>query len=146
MNYSIAIFLMSDKVRGILATYEDHEGAEKKFFKTLDPDIKPDDYVVVETDTRHHMTVCKVTDVDVEVDIDTDANIKWIIGVVRRADFDALKAHEDQAITAVKKAEKRKRRNDMAQALKEDLEAAGEDMPTFAIADQREPAPATETE
>ena len=60
MNYSTAIFLISDEVRAINVTYERDGDAKRTLFKTFSKTIKIDDYVVVETNTRHHMTVCKV--------------------------------------------------------------------------------------
>ena len=122
MNYSQAIFLISDEARAVLVTYERGEHAEKTLFKTLDPDIKVDDFVVVQTGTRHHMTVCKVVETDVEVDFDSAEEIKWIIGTVHTADFDALVAQENEAIARIKSAEKRKKKNELREALLADAE------------------------
>lgn len=120
MNYSTAIFLISDKARAVMVSYEtDDNGkpASTTLFKTLNQEIKKGDYVVVETDTRHHMTVCRVEDVDVEPDFDSAKEVKWIIGTVSRADFDDLKAQEEDAITRIKKAEKRKKREELRASL-----------------------------
>ena len=122
MNYSKAIFLISNEARAILATYETGDTASRTLFKTLDPGIAVGDYVVVETCTRHHMTVCKVVETDVDVDFDDSDEIKWIIGTVRRENFDALKAQEADAIAKIRSAEKRKRRNELREALVADTE------------------------
>ena len=106
MNYSKAIFLLSDTARAVAVTYEDYEDADRTLFKTLDPDIKVGDYVVVETGTRHHMTVCKVMETDIDLDLEDDVKIKWIVGVVHRADFEEITQQEENAIAAIKKAQK----------------------------------------
>ena len=91
MNYSTAIFLISDDARGVLVSYEtDSDGKGVKPFvlvKTLDKSISVGDHVVVETDTRHRMTVCRVEEVDAEPDFDSDQYIKWIVGTIRVQDF-----------------------------------------------------------
>lgn len=92
MNYTTAIFLISDQARAVNVTYESDDDAPRTMFKTLDPNIKVDDFVTVPTDTRHHMTVCKVVEVDVEPDLETSKEMKWIVGVVGTADFDQIKS------------------------------------------------------
>lgn len=122
MNYSKAIFLISDEARGILVTYENRDDAPRTLVKTLDPGISTGDYVVVETNTRHDMTVCKVVETDIEVDLDGSEQVKWIIGKVQTADYDDLVRQENDAIDRIKSAEKRKRRNELKKALLEDAE------------------------
>lgn len=122
MNYSTAIFLISDKARAIMATYESYDDAPRTMFKTLDPKIAVDDYVLVPTTTRHHMTVCKVVEVDVEPDFDAADEVQWIIGTVNTKDFNDLKAQEGDAITKIKSAEKRKKREELRKALIADAE------------------------
>lgn len=122
MNYSRAIFLISDEVRAVNVTYESDENAPRTQFKTLDPNIKPDDYVVVPTDSRHHMTVCQVKECDVEPDLESSATMKWIIGIVNRADFEEIERQEGAAISKIKSAEKRKRRQELREALLADME------------------------
>lgn len=126
MNYSKAIFLISDKVRAVAVTYEEGDKAPQTLFKTLNPDIKVDDFVVVETGTRHHMTVCKVVEVDVDLDVDDDVEIKWIIGTVQTADFDSLVQQERDAIAKIKSAEKRRKREELAKSLLADAEGLKE--------------------
>lgn len=124
MNYSNAVFLISDEVRAVMATYEKDENgstAPRTMFKTFDPKIKVDDYVVVPTKTRHHMTICKVVAVDVEPDLDNKAELEWIIGTVDRADFEQIKSQEGDAIARIKSAEKRKKREELRKALLDDV-------------------------
>ena len=122
MNYSTAIFLISDKARAVMVTYEEHEGAPQTMYKTFNPDIKVGDYVVVPTTTRHHMTVCKIAEVDVEPDFDAAKDVDWIIGTVDPADYEDLKAQEADAIVKIRSAEKRRKREDLRNALIADAE------------------------
>ena len=122
MNYSKAIFLLSDVVRAVAVTYEEGDNAPRTLFKTLDPSISVGDYVVVQTGTRHHMTVCKVVETDIDLDLDSGEEIKWIIGTVHTADFDDLVRQEEEAIAKIKSAEKQKRRKELRKALLDDAE------------------------
>lgn len=117
MNYSTAIFLINKGARAIKATYEADEKATRELFKTLDPTIKEGDLVVVETNTRHNMTVCKVVEVDVDFDIESSTPVRWIISKVDQAAYDSLKVHEDNAIKAIKSAELRRKREELAKSL-----------------------------
>lgn len=123
MNYSTAVFLINKNLRAILATYEVGEGAARTMFKTLDPTIKVGDYVIVPTETRHKMTVCKVTDVDVNVDFDAPTPVAWVIGKVDRDGHETILKQEQHAIEAIKSAEYRKRRENLHAALVADADA-----------------------
>lgn len=113
MNYSTAVFLINKNVRAVLATYEAEDTAKRTVFKTLDETLTVGDYVVVPTDTRHKMTVCKIVETDVDVDFDAPAQVLWIIGKIDRAGYDGVLAQEAKAITAIKSAELRKKRDDL---------------------------------
>lgn len=131
-NYSLAVFLMSDAARGILASYEPSEkGApDTTFFKTLDPSLKVGDYVVVETNTRHHMTVVRIEEVDVEPDWNSSAKVRWILSrALDIAAFEEIKGMEAKAISAIKKAETRKAREELRKAMLGDV--AEEDLPAL---------------
>lgn len=124
MNYSIAIFLINRDARAVKVTYEAEVAGkppmERYTYKTLDPDIHVGDLVVIPTDTRHNMTVCKVVETDVDIDFDSSKEIKWIISKVDTGAHDAVLAKEAQAITAIRSAEVRKKRDDLAAALFKD--------------------------
>ena len=134
MNYSTAIFLdEKSEVRAIAVTYEEIHtdqdttkmmpytapylstdklpaGAIVK--KTLDQSIKVGDFVVVPTNTRHQMTVCKVVAVDVEVDLDSSAECHWVIAKIDTAKFETVRQQEAAFIAALRRgavAKKRKR-------------------------------------
>ena len=131
MNYSTTIFLISNQVRAVNVTYEAGENASKKMFKTLDQDIKVDDYVVTPTDTRHKMAVCKVVDVDVEPDLESSVRIEWILGVVNTVDSDQVAQQEDDAITRIKSAEKNRKRKELRDALLADVGSDLEKLPIY---------------
>lgn len=120
MNYSTAVFLINQDVRAVNAAYEvDAAGkpTNVNLFKTFDKTIKVGDLVVVPTNTRVGMTVCRVTEVDVDFDIDQTKEITWIIDVVDQADHQRTLDLEQQAIAAIKSAELRKKREDLAKNL-----------------------------
>lgn len=109
MNYSTAIFLINPKVRAIAAIYEpdtDSRKAPRTIFKTFDPGIVVDDYILVPTETRHKMTVNKVVEVDIDPDLESHATVQWIIGTVDRSAYEDVLAQEARAIDLMKAAEK----------------------------------------
>lgn len=130
-NYSTAVFLINSAVRALTASYEPEDGqrdsstlskANAKYnsvrtYKTMDQSIKKGDLLVVPTDTRWGFTVVRVEDVDVEVDYDGQHEVKWIVGKLDYTEFKATKEMEDEAIAKIKKAENRKRREDLARDL-----------------------------
>ncbi len=118
MNYSTAVFLINDSVRAIAVDYE--PTGKRTIFKTLDADIKVDDFVVVPTGTRHGMTVVRVVEVDSDVDYDAPQPVEWVVQRVDRSEYDQTVAQEAEAIKAVKSAEVRKKREDLAAAMLKD--------------------------
>lgn len=136
MNYSTAIFLISDEIRAVEATYEAADDARRTVFKTFDDNIQVDDYVVVPTDTRHKMTVCKIVEVDVDIDFDTKAEIGWIVGVVDRADFEKISTQEAEAIAKIKTAEKRRKRDKLRASLIADHDAEVKALPLYSLEDK----------
>ena len=135
MNHSMDVFLISTQVRAVDVTYEaDPPGGGKAktyTYKTFNQLIQVDDYVVVPTDTRHNMTVCKVVKVDVDPDFDSDYEMKWIIGVVFTADFDSIKEQEAEAISKIKSAEKHRKREELRKALLADTGESLKKLPIY---------------
>ena len=130
MNYSTAVFLINKNVRCISATYEvdtdptsDTGKAKRTLFKTLDADIVKGDLVIVPTSTRHGMTVVRVVETDVEVDFDSTHQMTWIVDVVQQENYTRNLRAEDQAINAIRSAEKRKKADELRAALIIDQEA-----------------------
>ena len=120
MNNSALVFLINDDVRAVSVRYEPEGNCST--MKTLDPDLKVDDMVIVETDTRYGFTVAKIKAVDVDVDPDTTLNIKWVVGKLDLTDHQAVLDKEKQAIDMIQSAEKRKRRREMREALFDDAD------------------------
>lgn len=121
MNYSTALFLVRKDVRAVAISYEvDAEGKGKRpftTFKTMDPSIQVGQYVVIPTGTRHDMTVVRVEEVDIEIDLDSPVQINWIVGPVDVAPYEAIITAENEAISAIKSAEKRRKQEELAAKL-----------------------------
>lgn len=120
MDNSKIVFLINDTARCIKACYEPNAAPET--FKTLDPHIAVGDLVVVQSGTRHSMTVAKVTHVDVDVDFDGSAPIKWIVQRIDTKGFDAVIASEAEAISAVQAAELRRKKAELRRTMFADHE------------------------
>lgn len=115
MNYTTAVMLINPNIRAIKATYE--VNGVPTIFKTLDQDITVDDLVVVVTDTRHKMTVVKVTEVDVDVDFDSATVVTWVVDKIDPAKHQFLIEKENDAIKTIRAAELRDKRKQMADKL-----------------------------
>ena len=116
MDSTKIVFLINDQVRLIRVSYEpkqDHLKPETYLFKTLDASIAVGDFVVVETGTRHGLTVCKVEAVDLDVDFDDGLPLKWAWQRVDSAMIEKIKDQEQEAITAAKKAELKRKRDEL---------------------------------
>lgn len=111
MNNSTIVFLINDDIRAIKANYED--GHSPEVFKTFDTSVRVDDLLVVESGTRHEMTVVKVTDVDVEIDLDTTSKIKWVVQKIDKRAFAEVLAQEGEAIATVQSAERARKRDEL---------------------------------
>lgn len=143
MNYSRAIFLISDDVRAVECTYEAGDDAPRTMFKTLNPTIAVDDFVVVPTNTRHRMTVCRVVAVDLEPDLESSSDIDWIVGVVNRADFEQITRQEAEAINHIKAAERRRKKRELRQTMLADAEDDIKALPIYTARDNGDGLPVT---
>lgn len=146
MNYSTAVFLINKETRAVACIYEldsDAKPAPRTIFKTLDPDISVGDFVIVPTGTRHGMTVCKVVEVDVEIDFDSPTLMNWIVGVIDRAPYEKLLRIEQDAITKIKSAEARKKREELAAALFKDQAETLKELEIATVNTSLAPPPAT---
>lgn len=133
MDASKIVFLINDQVKLISVSYEPHNDGlastpdayrqantvppKRYLFKTMIEDLAVGDYVVVETGTRHGMTVCKVTEIDLDVDFDDGQPLKWVIQRVDSEGFKAIVAAEQEAIAAAKRAELKRKRNELRQGI-----------------------------
>jgi hypothetical protein len=141
-NLSTAIMLLDPRVRAIAVTYEKidyNEDTTKQMkyspaylatgslpsgavlFKTMDPDITVGTYVIVPTNTRHGMTVCKVVGVDVPVNFEDQDEVYWIVGTVDTAPFEKIRQEEEQVLLAVKKSADDKMRDEARAAFMDGL-------------------------
>lgn len=120
MKNSMIVFLVNDDVRAVRVQYE--PGGSTAIFKTMDPDIMVDDLVVVQTDTRWEMTVAKVTEVDVEPDLEHGPDLKWVVQHVSTDEFSELLSKEEQAITTVQQAERRRKKAELRASVFKDHE------------------------
>lgn len=143
MNYSTAVCLLSDKVRGIGVAYSftsnqtgpngtTRDIPEKLYtFKTLDPHIKIGDWVVVpKKATEGGYTVVKVFDVDAEIDIESNIQYNWIAGTFDENAYMAILENEQDMIRQLKDAERAHRRTEIADRMfanvpKEQLQQIG---------------------
>ncbi len=135
MNYSTAIFLINKNVRAVMCNYEPDAPDKKVMFKTLDPNIRVGDFVIVPTKTRHGMTVSKVVEVDVDVDFDSQTLVDWLIEVINRTTHNATVAQEAEAISVIKSAERTRKRNELAAALLVDSKEALTALPITTMSD-----------
>lgn len=133
MNYSTAVFLINDKVRAVKGTYEAGENAGKTMFKTFSPTLKVGDFTIVPTNTRHNMTVVKITDVDVEFDIETTTNVEWIIGQIDLTAYEQVLGQEQEAVKTIQSAEKNRKRAALREAIFADAETQLNKLPIAAI-------------
>jgi hypothetical protein len=120
VDNSKIVFLINDQARAIMATYE--PGAPAEMFKTLDDGISVGDLAVVQSTTRHMMTVVKVTAVDVDVNFDSTTPLKWIVSRIDAPAFEATLAAEGQAISAVQAAELRRKKEELRKTMFADHE------------------------
>ncbi len=115
MNLSTAIMLVNESVRSVKVTYDtDYKNNNPNyFFKTLDPDLKVDDYVVIPTDTRHGMTVCKVAEIDFIVDFNAPTQFRWVVGKVDNKAYEDVLRQESIVVARMAKAEENKMRAEL---------------------------------
>ncbi|MCY0150591.1 hypothetical protein OEG84_25275 [Hoeflea sp. G2-23] len=126
-NQSTAVFLINESTRAILVTYEEGDSAPRTMFKTFDQNIEVDDMVIVPTNTRHKMTVCKVVDVDVDVDFNSGTLVEWIIGKVSTDEYQEVVRREKDALKTIRSAEVRREREKLKEALLADLNGSKDD-------------------
>ena len=135
MNHSLSVFLINDTVRGVMVSYETGNPADKDtFFKTVEPDLREGDLVIVPTGTRAGFTVARVKQVDVEPDFNWPGVFGWIVGRVDRKRYDHVLAAEGKALDEIKAAEKRHEREKLAAALKANCSGLVLDVPKLADA------------
>lgn len=111
MNYSTAVMLINQSIRAVQGQYE--QNGSYAVFKTIDQNLKVDDFAVVESGTRWGITTVKITAADVDVDFDSSTQIGWVLHKVDMAQHEEIKKMEADAIEMLRKGELRKRRQDI---------------------------------
>ncbi len=133
-NYTTILFAFNKKLRAVKVTYEPEQCGYT--YKTLDPDIKVGDYVVIPTTTRHKMTIGQVSEVDILVDIDSSLELKWIIGKVDKQAHDVVIKGEEEIVNEIKQSEA----NARIKQIQENMAAFKTDkLKTMALVDLSEP-------
>jgi len=118
MNHSLSVFLINKHARAIMVRYEPERGPEKDMlFKSLDPDLKVDDLVIIPTDTRYKFTVAKIVAADVDVDYDSPTKADWIVSRVDTDEHKQILADEAKAVTRLRAIEIQQRRDKMLAGL-----------------------------
>lgn len=120
MDNSRIVFLINDAVRAVRGKYEENGNAE--VFKTFDQTLAVDDLAVVQSGTRHGMTVVKITDVDVDVNFDTTTPIHWVVQKIDKPAFTNILEQEGAAISAVQAAELRRKKAELRATMFKDHE------------------------
>ena len=151
MNYTTAIFLISDEVKmHAVVFFPEKEGnilvadTPKRYsYKTFDKDLKVGDYVVVPSSVEknsHGMSIAQIVELDVEVDFESTHKYKWLVGSISLDNFKEIEEKEAQALAAIKSAEKTRKRKE----LKADLMAdAGSELKKLGY-DTKDPDNATD--
>ena len=128
MNLSKAILLINPNIRVIETQYEvdppagspARDAPKKTLFKTLDPNIKVGDIVLVPTTTRWKASANKVTAVDVQIDDhDSPGELKWLIDRVDTIAYDRSVAMEQEAFTVMRDAEKKRKQAELLKSIME---------------------------
>lgn len=120
MNPSLSSFVVESACRAIRVEYDPDNKSNNNtnyLFKTLDPTLAKGDFVNVPTNTRHGMTVVKITEVDMIVNYDSTDNYQWIIGKVDKTAFDALLAQDRVVIDKIARIEQDKKKRELLAAM-----------------------------
>lgn len=122
MDNSRIVFLINDTVRAVKGKYEATGTAE--MFKTFDQTLAVGDLAVVQSGTRHGMTVIEVTEIDVDVNFDGTQALNWVVQKINKPAFARILEQEAQAISAVQAAELRRKKEELRATMFKDHEAS----------------------
>ena len=131
MEASKTIFLFNDDVRAVKAVYDPDKPEEAKVFKTMIPDLKVDDFVLVKADYRWGMTTCKVTEIDIEPDLDSQKKMNWVIMRLDLTEHEKLVEYEEKALAQISKANKKKKRRELADTVLADVNGELDEIPIY---------------
>lgn len=122
MNLTTAIMLVNKGVRPVRVLYDpDNPGKSynpHQLFKTLDPELKKDDYVIVPTGTRHGFTVAKVVEVGFRVDLSGGIDqFGWVVGKVDTTAYEHILSQEKIVTDRMGEAEENRMRAELSKAM-----------------------------
>lgn len=120
MNLSTAIMLVNDSVRAVRVEYDPDNyknNSPNKLFKTLDPDLKKDDLVIVPTSTRHGFTIAKVTEVGFRPDFNAVEQYSWVAGKLDKGAYDSIIEQEKVVVDRIGDAETNRMKEQLRQSM-----------------------------
>jgi len=123
MHKSRNAFLLKDPPMCVLAAYDANKGADTEEFKTFDRAIQVDDYIVIPTNRRHHMTIVQVKEVDFEPDLESDLEVMWVIAKVDKTQYETTLESEKGFVQAARSAQRKRKRDQLAEDLLADVDA-----------------------
>ena len=140
MHESRYVFLINPDVRAIEGVYQD--GQSPTTFKTVDKTIRKDDLIVVPTDPKHRVgfTTVRVTAVDVDIDPEGSSEVKWVAGKIDEGAYKATLKLEEDALSLIRAAEMRKKREELSKKLLDHHAAAILESPMAKLGHVEEPS------
>lgn len=120
MNLTSAIMLVNKAVRPVRVLYDPDvpkHNDPNRLFKTLDADLKVDDFVVVRTATRHGFTVARVSEIDFRVNFDSPQDYDWIVAKVDIDQYKSVVEQEKKVVERIGDAEENRKRAELSASL-----------------------------
>lgn len=117
MHSSRKVFVLNKDILCVKTTYDAHEGADQKEYKTFDTTLEVGGLVLVPTGTRHKFTVVKIAAIKVKPDWESDKPIEWIVGKVDTSHFENVQAQETRILETVNEAERAQRAKEIKETM-----------------------------
>jgi bacterioferritin (cytochrome b1) len=115
-NYSTAVMLVNSNIRAMYTVYEplkENPGQKRTMFKTLDPDLKVGDLVLVPSGTRFGFNVNEIIEADVKVDYESSNQVLWIASKIELSDYNNNIAMEAEMTDALRDSEEHRKREEI---------------------------------
>jgi hypothetical protein len=106
------LFIYDETATCIAVEYE--PDGNHVFMKTTDQSINVGDFVLIQTDTRHKLTVAKVKDVGITPDVESHTEIRWAYFKINKAAVDAILQDEAAKQAKIADAQRRAKRRQLA--------------------------------
>ncbi len=123
MNPTASVMLVEDSIRPCMVEYDPDNyknNSDHRFFKCLDKDMKVGDMVIVTTNTRHGMTVAKITKIgvqDVPVNFEGTDLWGWVVGPVPTEQHKRILETEKAIVGRVQEANTNKLKTELKAAM-----------------------------